>query len=268
MPFFSEHNRIVEQIESMNQRGGRSLSIVELVGAKTVSLQLASYLITLVLQGASIGSGAQIGGTGKTTLLAALLAFIPPDSRLVTVTSGLLREKNPTCAGNSKTVFLCHEISPGSYYSYLWDRDLLHYFGLADGSKNFLAFTIHADSPEEMYPQIINRNTGLKHQDFMKLDLMIFIKGVVTPSGYKRRVTAVYEKDVSYIGHVKTFSLVKDKDEIRRISPAFQESGYRKILREKIMDFLSFCLKENVFRIEDVRRHFFQTYSKNLPSFE
>ena len=83
-------DEILSQIYDMQQRGGRMLSIIDLIHAKTISIELAAHLLTLVIRGITISSGSLIGGTGKTTLLASLLAFLPPDRKLITVTSSNL----------------------------------------------------------------------------------------------------------------------------------------------------------------------------------
>ena len=77
------HNQ--RQIEMLNQRGGRTLSIVDLIRAGTISVPMAACAMRVVREGASILTGARPGGAGKTTLLAALLSFLPPGEEIVTV---------------------------------------------------------------------------------------------------------------------------------------------------------------------------------------
>jgi len=84
----------------MNQRGGPSLSLVDLIQAGTLSPELASHLIVLQMNGVSIASGAQIGGSGKTTLLTSLLAFTPPAPDIFfSLSHGRCRDSYRICEG-------------------------------------------------------------------------------------------------------------------------------------------------------------------------
>ena len=62
-----------QQIEQLNQRGGRTLSIVDLIQAGTLSVEMAACAMRAMHQGASLLTGARPGGAGKTTLMAAIL---------------------------------------------------------------------------------------------------------------------------------------------------------------------------------------------------
>jgi hypothetical protein len=190
---------ILSQISMMNQRGGRPLSLVDLIEAGTLSPALAARLVSLQARGVSITSGAKTGGMGKTTLLAAILAFTPQGMEIVTVdrASAPPSSLRPSVR---KRVHLCHEISSGAYYSYLWGNEITEYFSLADGLNTHLAFTIHTDNPGEIEPQIAGPETGLSRRDMSKLDALIFIDGVDTRRGFMRRVTGLYEKDAGGTG--------------------------------------------------------------------
>ena len=65
------------QIEQLNQRGGRMLSIVDLIQAGTISVEMAAYAMRAMEAGDSLLTAARPGGAGKTTLMAALLNFLP-----------------------------------------------------------------------------------------------------------------------------------------------------------------------------------------------
>ncbi|MFW6138981.1 MAG: hypothetical protein ACOC7U_07400, partial [Spirochaetota bacterium] len=160
-------DNVLTQINRMNQRGGRMLSVIDLIKAGTLSVDLAAHLAASQLKGISILSGARTGGAGKTTLLASILAFTPPGDEIITVTAGNLSQYRKIASqkhtsrktSEKKSIFLCHEISPASYFSYLWGENLKDYFALADSTASHICFTIHADSPEEACPQLINNNT-------------------------------------------------------------------------------------------------------------
>ena len=84
-----------QEIERCNQRGGRMLSEVDLLSANTVTPDLAAYLLAAIRGGASFMVGAQPGGAGKTTVMGALLNFVPanvelrPADGLVAIEEGL-----------------------------------------------------------------------------------------------------------------------------------------------------------------------------------
>ena len=61
------------EIDRCNQRGGRMLSIVDLIDAGTVTRDLAAYSLAAISNGASFMVGAMPGGAGKTTVMGALL---------------------------------------------------------------------------------------------------------------------------------------------------------------------------------------------------
>jgi hypothetical protein len=122
--------RHCQEIERCNQRGGRMLSVVDLIDAGTLTVELAAYCLAAIGQGASFMVGAMPGGAGKTTVMGALLNFVPPGVELAPADSQESIER--ALAGNSpRQCFICHEIGPGSYYAYLWGQELREYFSLA-----------------------------------------------------------------------------------------------------------------------------------------
>ncbi|MEK7765428.1 MAG: hypothetical protein AAB368_04240, partial [bacterium] len=70
--------RHTAELDRLNQRGGRMLSIVDLIEAGTVTRELAAYLLAAIGGGASFMTAALPGGAGKTTVMGALLNFVPP----------------------------------------------------------------------------------------------------------------------------------------------------------------------------------------------
>ncbi len=114
-----------------NQRGGRLLSLVDLLEAGTVNLPLAGYLAAVMRRGSSLLVGARPGGAGKTAVMVALLNLRLQMSRCVRSRSGdaaggvwpILRLDRratwPTRSGK------------GWYYAYLWDDQARAFFELA-----------------------------------------------------------------------------------------------------------------------------------------
>jgi len=90
------------------------LSIVDLIDAGTMTRDVAAYSLAAIGNGASFMVGALPGGAGKTTVMGALLNFVPREVRLVpadsisTVEQGLHEPDRMLCAAIS----IC--LSPGT----------------------------------------------------------------------------------------------------------------------------------------------------------
>jgi hypothetical protein len=178
----------VREIERCNQRGGRFLSIVDLLEAGTLDLELAAYLGAAVLQGNSFLVGAVPGGAGKTTVMGALLGFVPPDTDLCAATEGVpgaaLREGGP------RRCLICHEIGRGPYFAYLWGRDVRDFFRLPSAG-HMGATNLHADDVAGARDIIVG-GCGVAEDDFAAWPLLVFLRlrGRFDP---ERRIGAVWE---------------------------------------------------------------------------
>jgi hypothetical protein len=132
------------EIDRCNQRGGRMLSIVDLLEAGTMTRDQAAYSLAAISRGASFMVGALPGGAGKTTVMGALLNLVPKDVELVPADSEEaievgLRDQTRRCC------YICHEIGDGPYYAYLWGSPLRRYFDLPS-TGHMLATNLHADT--------------------------------------------------------------------------------------------------------------------------
>ncbi|MCX7847962.1 MAG: hypothetical protein N2595_08045, partial [bacterium] len=121
----SEGDReLVAALHGCNQRGGRMLTVVDLVEAGSCDVSVAGYLCAVMRGGSSVLVGATPGGGGKTTVMCALLNFLPNETRVVVVErEGVLHElpERPTCV-------LAHEISSAPYYAYIWGETVRRFF--------------------------------------------------------------------------------------------------------------------------------------------
>jgi len=174
----------IHEINSLNQRGGRMLSVVDLIEAGTLDVPSAGYLLSEVTRGASFVCAAGPGGVGKTTLLACLLSFLPPGERIVTVTDpgDVTEPDEPEC-------YLCHEIGAGGYFGYLWGERAARYFAL--GAQGRIAATLHADTVSELQDQLLGPSVGAAPADLAAVDLLAFM----VRDGDQRRVSSVFEAD-------------------------------------------------------------------------
>lgn len=187
-----ELRRHCAEIERCNQRGGRMLSVVDLIEAATVGPGLAAYCLAAIGRGASFLVGAMPGGAGKTTVMGALLNFVPPGVALVpadgpeAIQGGLDR-------GEPRRCFICHEIGSGPYYAYLWGEELRAYFDLP-AAGHMLATNLHADTYEQARDQICRRN-GVSEQALRRMNLMLFLSVRTKALRPRRRIESVWESD-------------------------------------------------------------------------
>lgn len=197
MDLLEQHCR---EINRCNQRGGRMLSITDLLVAGTLSKTLAAYLLAAIGRGSSFMVGALPGGAGKTTLMGALLNFVPPGVELhpadsmPTIEWALKFHQKRCC-------YICHEVGSGFYYAYLWGAPLRSYFDLTKHG-HMLATNLHADTIEEARRQICDENS-ISPLLFRKMNLLVFLQ-VGGGWGGKREVSEVWESD-GFFDHQPVF---------------------------------------------------------------
>ncbi len=141
------HNR--RQIEQLNQRGGRALSVVDLIEAGTIKPEMAALCWVLIRGGAGLLTGAVPGSAGKTTLMAALLGFLPSGEPIVTVTDRSSLDEVGAALPPVPFTVLVHEIGAGRVFGYLWNREAVDFLrlGVQDGVR--CVSCLHADNPEQ-----------------------------------------------------------------------------------------------------------------------
>ncbi|MCX7806216.1 MAG: hypothetical protein N3A38_13645 [Planctomycetota bacterium] len=228
--------RHCREIERCNQRGGRMLSIVDLMRAGTVDSYLAAYLFSLISAGHSFLVGCVPGGGGKTTVMGALLNLVPPDVELYPADGVEAMEdaaRNPA----PRRCMICHEIGPGGYYAYLWGAEARAFFSLT-GTGHMIATNLHADTIGQCREQLCGA-LGIPAPDFDRVALKIFLAVGWKDRMLIRRVAAVYESDPSG-GRgdprpVFTWDAQKDRFERTgesRLSPPEREMRLRSFLEK------------------------------------
>ncbi|MBC8873456.1 MAG: hypothetical protein H8E44_28800 [Planctomycetes bacterium] len=180
------------EIDRCNQRGGRMLSIVDLIDAGTVSIELAAYCLAAIGNGASFLVGAMPGGAGKTTVMGALLNFVPADV-VLRPADGIESIRRGLAEAEPRSCYICHEIGSGPYYAYLWGEELRAYFELPS-SGHLLATNLHADTYEQAHRQICSDN-AVAPSALRRMSLMLFL--TVGHSGFRthREISTVWESD-------------------------------------------------------------------------
>jgi hypothetical protein len=186
------HNR--QQIEQLNQRGGRTLSIVDLIQAGTLSVEMAACAMRAMHQGASLLTGARPGGAGKTTLMAAILNFLPPQVPLITVDGSRVISQGLERSATDPACYLAHEIGSGDWYGYIWGRDVAGFFSLIDGNRR-VASCLHADTLDEVSDILCSAQLGVSRSALSRVGIVLFMHVARCPGGHRRRVATFWEAD-------------------------------------------------------------------------
>lgn len=182
-----------QEIDRCNQRGGRMLSIVDLLRAGTISEDLAAYSLAAIGSGASFMLGALPGGAGKTTVMGALLNFVPADVALAVADGPEAIRTGMTPAGKRiRRCYICHEVGPGPCYAYLWGDAIGAFFELPQAG-HMLATNLHADTFDQAAEQLLKDNS-LPEGAFRRMNLIYFLS-VTGRSPVKRQVVEVWESD-------------------------------------------------------------------------
>lgn len=241
----------VRAIEDCNQRGGRTLSLVDLIDAGTVNLPLAAYLAAAMRSGASLLVGARPGGAGKTAVMCALLNFLPDHTVIRPVDRPAVLADGQRDAHPGDTCYLAHEIGRGRYYAYVWGSQARAFFRLA-AQGHIVVSNLHADTLEETRDQLCHeRENGVAQEHLDAVTLQVYLR-VERAGGWAvhRRVSHVYESDGTLPRLLWTSdrraTFTRHEVAGSGVVPSDQEREYAA--------FLSALLRRDVRSIADVRR--------------
>ncbi|MFX0103746.1 MAG: hypothetical protein ACFFCS_29560 [Candidatus Hodarchaeota archaeon] len=174
----------LNEINGLNQRGGRMLSIIDLLEKKTLNIDLAAYLLVAISEGASFLCCALKGGVGKTALMGALLGLVPSSEKIVSISSSrMIGELKQGSRDSSSLCYVVHEIGSGSWFGYLWGPPVLEYLSLEDEMTRVVS-NIHADTYDQVMEQITS--FGGSESDLEHFDLILFISLTGKKHGYER----------------------------------------------------------------------------------
>lgn len=218
---------VLDLIRRGNQRGGRALSVIDLVEAGTLERALCAWLLDRVLAGSSWLVGARPGGAGKTTVMSALLAMVPEGTvaHLVTPSSGWERARPGECV-------VAYEISPHALESYVWGEEVQQMVRLGHGGCRIVS-NLHADTLDEARAQVADQ-CGAGEPGLRAFGMFIPIRVTRGAHGTSRVVERVefVEGDAWH---------VQDSE------PKCEGRAAR------IAEFLKDCRKRSVCEIEEVR---------------
>ncbi len=179
---------VIEIVNTANQRGGRMLSVIDLIERDTLTLNQAALLTHRVALGDSFLVGARPGGAGKTTVMCALLAMLPPHEDVVLTAHG-----NNWTGSTDGNCVVAYEISPGPYLAYIWDKNVRAFLQLGING-NRIVTNLHADTFQEAYDQIVIDNGAAPELfDAFDIFLPVHISGSFFSAG--RTVPVIHRKN-------------------------------------------------------------------------
>jgi hypothetical protein len=236
----------VRALNDCNQRGGRMLSLVDLIDAGTVDLPMAAYLAAVMRSGASLLVGARPGGAGKTTVMCALLNFLPDSARILPVDSPAVLAEAERDPHVGRTCFLAHEIGAGSFYAYLWGREAQAFFRLASRG-HLIASNLHTDTVEETHEQLCEENgVSPPHVAAVRLKAYIQVKRR-TGAPAQRRMAQVYESDGTH-DH-----LVWELDPSGRFVRRGRSGDGTEEQEQRYAEFITTLSRRSIRHIEEIR---------------
>lgn len=190
-------------------------SIVELIRGGTLDAELAATLWLLVEGGVPLLVAGEGQGTGKTTLLGALLDLVPPETRMMELAGasetfdwlpqaselGWPDAARPAPAGRvvkpDTTLLIAAELSD-HLPAYTWGeaaRIAVRAASIGYG----LAATIHADSLDAVFEELRRRPVGLTDDELSHLGVVLVLRRL--GAGRRRIVAAHYVRPVSRDAH-------------------------------------------------------------------
>ena len=231
------------------------LSVFDLLAAKTLDLDLAAYLMARISRGSSFMVGSVPPGAGKTTVMCALLNFVPVDVPLIAATpQEVYKVSKPTTS--SRACYICHEIGSGSYFAYLWSDALRAYCRLSEHG-HMLATNLHADGLEEARDQVCGDN-DVRRELFNGFELLIFLRIEDSYLKIHRRIEKVYSSD-GLSSHVLVFDAGNNNKIVPQVNNYVVEPDYVSACR----DFLK-KMSPKTRTIEQTRRRVAEFLAHNL----
>jgi hypothetical protein len=150
------------------------LSILDLVNSGTVDCKLAALLWVIMENRASVIVSSAPVYAGKTTLLHAILDFLPQDQNLIALRGYFEDFKFTELVKPEKSYLLAEEISNHGYAEYLWGAKAIRTFRLlAQGYS--LGSTMHARNSEETI-YILNGMLGISMLLLSRLGIIVNLR--------------------------------------------------------------------------------------------
>lgn len=150
------------------------LSVLSLVNSGTIDCKLAGLLWILMEHRVSILVAAGPAFAGKTTLLNALLDFLPPDLQRINLQGYFEDFKFLNSSQPEKTYLVAEEFSNHGFAEYLWGSKAIKTFNLLSRGYR-LGGTIHARTSEEAL-YVLNKYLGLPLPLLTQLGIIVNLR--------------------------------------------------------------------------------------------
>ncbi len=247
------HNH--RQIEQLNQRGGRTLSIVDLIEAGTISVEMAACAMRAMEGGASLLTGARPGGAGKTTLMAALLGFLPQGVPIVTVDGSRAIAEGHDRPPDEPACYLAHEIGSGHWFGYIWGRDVARFLSLTAGRRR-IASCLHADTLDELAEIVCSPPLGATRESLGRVGLVLFMHVDGHFGAMRRRVSTFWAAGPEGARQL-LFKWQPESDTYERIAPLPEPDGL-----DRYVAFLDQLVTQGDSDTRTVRRRVLDFYAR------
>lgn len=179
-------------------------SIVALLADRVLDARTAALLWLLLERRASLVVVAPGSDAGKTTLLTALLDFLPPGVRRIYLRGWSETFDFPADAAPARSYLLCNEIS-AHLPVYLWGCQVRRLFTMLEQGYA-LAATLHAGGLDEAIATLTAPPLAVPRRAVARLDLLLLLDGDATG----RRVrTLDYLHDARGTGELAPTTLVR-----------------------------------------------------------
>lgn len=230
---------VISLIERSNQRGGRMLSVIDLLEAGTLTRYQLCWLVARIESGSSWLVGAVPGGAGKTTVMSALLGMLPREERvrLATPSTGWERSQPGEC-------IVAYEIGRGPYEAYVWGHDLRRMAELGRSGCRIVT-NLHTDTLEQAHEQIVVQN-GVAEKDFGAFGLFLPVTVRRGVRGARRTIESIH------------YVRAGEWRELREDSPSAREV--------EIGGFVDLCLQRGVRNVSEVREAWLEWADTRSPS--
>lgn len=149
------------------------LSIAQILQAGTMSPELAALFWVALERRASLILAAGPPSSGKTTILTALLAFLPPETRVYFTRGWGETFDLPPPSADAPTYILVNEMSD-DLPVYSWGPYVVRIFELL-AAGYLLGSTMHADTTEEVIAQLAEDN-GVPRRHLAHLTLVATLR--------------------------------------------------------------------------------------------
>ena len=165
------------------------LSIVDLLRSGNLDARVAAFLWLALERRASLVVTSTLEDAGKTTLLTALLDFLPPDIEAIFLRGWYERFDFVESRDPASTYLLCNEISD-NLPTYLWGPGVRRLFETVELGYG-LATTVHGKNAAEVIDLLTSFPLEVPRRLLGRIDFVLTLGGGSRSAGYLRRLMRV-----------------------------------------------------------------------------